>query len=404
MKIITNTASLEEFCQSLAQVPYITVDTEFLRERTYYAKLCLIQVSGPDKKGALIDVIEGDIDLSSLLALFNNEKIVKVFHACRQDLEIFHNVFKSLPKPLFDTQIGAMVCGFGEQIGFEPLVTQLTEHPVDKGQQYTDWSKRPLSEKQKVYAMNDVVFLVDVYEKLIEILDRRDRSHWVIEETKALLNHDLYEIKPDDAWKRLKVKSPKPRQMAVLREVAKWRESKAQTKNVPRVHILRDETVIDLSYNPPKEPKDLTRIRNFPKGCENKDLGRTILRAVQQAFTVPEKECPVIKKKPILHRKYQGAYEMLKMILKICAAQNDVAPRLISSADDLESLAQLGEKADIPALKGWRKDIFGNTALEIISGKKALQLMDGAIKIVEGVPKEKTPKEDNESKTAEDAT
>jgi ribonuclease D len=382
MKIITNSTDLAQFCQSLKKVPYITVDTEFLREKTYYAKLCLIQVSGPDKDGALIDVIEGDIDLAPLLDLFNDENIIKVFHACRQDLEIFYNVFKSLPRPLFDTQIAAMVCGFGEQIGFQPLVTQLTDHAVDKGQQYTDWSKRPLSDKQKEYALDDVVLLVDVYERLVEILEERGRKTWVLEETEALLNPELYDIKPEEAWKRLKVKSPKPRQMAVLREVCAWREAKAQQKDIPKNRILRDETLIDLSYNPPKQPKDLTRIRNFPKGCETKDLGHAILQAVKAAYNVPEEDCPVIKKKPVLHRQYQGAYEMLKMVLKICAAQHDVAPKLVSATDDLEILARDGAKADIMALKGWRKDVFGDTALAITSGEKALQLVDGEIKIV----------------------
>lgn len=383
MKIITNNQDLADFCKSLEKVPYITVDTEFLRERTYYAKLCLVQVSGPDKQGALIDVIEApDMDLSPLLDLFNNKDIVKVFHAARQDLEIFYTMFKSLPTPLFDTQIGAMVCGFGEQIGFQPLVEQTTDHTADKGQQFTDWSKRPLSDKQKVYALNDVVFLVDVYEKLIEILDKRGRGTWVLEETEALLNPALYEIKPEESWTRLKVKSPKPRQMAVLREVCAWRESKAQQKDVPRNRILRDETLIDLSYNPPKQPSDLTRIRNFPKGCESKDLGHAILKAVKDAYNIPEKECPVIKKKRPLERQYQGAYEMLKMVLKICAADNDTAPKLIASADDLEHLARDGTNADIPALKGWRKDAFGMTATDIISGKKALKLVDGTIEIV----------------------
>jgi len=348
MKIITNNQDLAQFCESLKEVPYITVDTEFLREKTYYAKLCLIQVSGPDKQGALIDVIEGDIDLAPLLELFRNEDIIKVFHACRQDLEIFYQLFHSLPRPLFDTQVAAMVCGFGEQIGFQPLVTQLTEHPVDKGQQYTDWSKRPLSDKQK----------------------------------ESFLNPALYDIKPEEAWKRIKIKSPKPRQMAVLKEVAAWREAKAQKKDIPKGRILRDETLVDISYNPPKKPEDLIRIRNFPKGCETKELGHAILSAVKTASKVAESDCPVLKKKPVLHRQYQGVYEMLKMVLKICAVQNDVASKLISSNDDLEILARDGAKAEILALKGWRKDVFGNIALEIISGEKALKLIDGDIRVI----------------------
>ncbi len=382
MKIITNTASLKEFCQSLENAPYITVDTEFLRERTYYAKLCLIQVSCPDKNGALIDVVEGDIDLSPLQELFENDQILKVFHAPRQDLEIFYTLFKILPKPLFDTQIAAMVCGFGDQIGFDALVTQTTDLVADKGQQFTDWSRRPLSDKQMRYAMNDVIYLVDAYEKLVEILNQRARTHWVIEETEALLNPALYEVKPDEAWKRLKIKSPKSRQMAILKEIAAWREHKAKNKDVPRVHILRDETLIDLSYNPPQAPQDLTRIRNFPKGCENKDLGRAILDAVKKGKQVPEKECPVLEKKMSLPRQYQGAYEMLKMVLKICAAEHDVAPRLIASSEDLECLSQYGVEANIPALKGWRNNIFGKTALSLMSGETALQLIKGEIKIV----------------------
>lgn len=383
MKIITNNTDLADFCAQLVDQPYITVDTEFLRERTYYAKLCLVQVSGPDKNGALIDVIEApDMDLTPLLALFNDPNIIKVFHAPRQDLEIFYTMFKSLPKPLFDTQIAAMVCGFGDQIGFDPLVTQTTDLEVDKGQQFTDWSKRPLSDKQKKYAMNDVVYLVDAYEKLVELLEKRGRKTWVLEETEALLNPALYEVKPDEAWQRLKIKSPKPRQMAVLKEVAAWREAKAQQKDVPRTRILRDETIIDLSYNPPKKPQDLTRIRNFPKGCESKDLGHALLNAVKTAHQIPIEECPEIKKKKPLPKQYQGAYEMLKMVLKILAAENDVAPRLLASSEDLEAMARHGAQADVPALTGWRKKVFGDAAIALIAGDTGLRLVEGQIKIV----------------------
>ncbi len=380
MTIIKDSAELKAFCQTLSNVPYITVDTEFLRERTYWAKLCLVQVSGPNKKAVAIDVIEfPDIDLSPLLKLFQNKEILKVFHAGRQDLEIFWQMFKTLPEPLFDTQIAAMVCGYGDQVGFNALVDQTVGVKIDKSQQFTDWSRRPLSSKQISYALDDVIYLVDVFENLDKQLLDRNREDWVLEETSNLLEPSLYENEPTEAWQRIKVKSSRPQQLAILRELAAWREKKAQNKDIPKTHIMRDETLVDISFHPPKEHKDLSRIRGFPKGQENKPLGQQIFDVAQKGLNVDKKKWPRVEKKRGLSKEYQGAVEMLKMLLKIRASENDVAPRLIASKEDIEAIAQYGEKAQTQTLKGWRKRIFGDDALKMLDGEVSLKLKNGNI-------------------------
>lgn len=380
MTILKDSAELATFCKTLENVPYITVDTEFLRERTYWAKLCLIQLSGPDKNAVAIDVIESpDIDLTPLLKLFQNKNILKVFHAGRQDLEIFWQLFKTLPEPLFDTQIAAMVCGYGDQVGFNALVDQTVGVKIDKSQQFTDWSRRPLSNKQLSYALDDVIYLIDVFENLEKQLLERGRADWVLEETSNLLDPSLYENDPMESWQRIKVKSSRPQQLAILRELAAWREKKAQNKDIPKTHIMRDETLVDISFHPPKEHKDLGRIRGFPKGQENKPLGQQIFDIAQKGLNVEKKDWPRIEKKHGLSKEHQGAMEMLKMLLKIRASENDVAPRLIASKEDLEAIAQYAENAKTPTLKGWRKRIFGDDALKMLGGKVSLKLKDGVI-------------------------
>lgn len=380
MKILKDSASLKAFCEKLNKAPYITVDTEFLREKTYYSKLCLIQISGPDKDAAAIDVIEApDIDLEPLLKLFKDKKILKVFHAGRQDLEIFWQLFQTLPEPLFDTQIAAMVCGYGDQIGFNNVVEQVTGDKLDKSQQFTDWSRRPLSDKQLQYALDDVIYLVDVFLYLDKQLIKRNREDWVLEETSNLLDPSLYENDPLEAWQRIKVKSAKPKQLAVLRELAAWREKKAQKKDIPKAHIIRDDTLVDISFHPPKRHEDLNRIRGFPKGHEKGALGQQIFDAAQKGLQTDKKDWPKVERKQVLPKEYQGALEMLKMLLRIRAAENDVAARLIASKEDLEAIAQYREKAETPALKGWRKRIFGDDALKMLEGKVALQLKNNKV-------------------------
>ncbi|MAM35071.1 MAG: ribonuclease D [Micavibrio sp.] len=375
MTIIKSTKDLKVFCKKLESAPFITVDTEFLRDKTYYSKLCLIQVSGPDKKAVAIDVIEApDIDLSPLLELFRNKKILKVFHAGRQDLEIFWQQFQTLPDPIFDTQIAAMVCGYGDQIGFDNLMRKITGKTIDKSQQFTDWSRRPLSKKQLSYALDDVILLVDIFEALDKQLISRDREDWVLEETSALLDKNLYENKPEEAWERIKVKSPRPKQLAILRELAAWREAKAQEQDIPRTRIIRDETLVDISFHPPSKPEDLGRIRGFPKGCEDKPLGAALMNAANKGLESDKSTYPKVVKKAPLQAQYQAAFQMLKMLLKIKAAENDVAARLIASKEDLEIIAEYGAKGRTPALKGWRNRIFGEDAIKMLSGNICLRL------------------------------
>lgn len=382
MTILTTDKALKQYCKTLSKAPYITVDTEFLRDKTYYAKLCLIQVSDPKKNAVAIDVIANpDLDLTPLLDIFKNKKISKVFHAGRQDLEIFWQQYETLPTPLYDTQIAAMVCGYGDQIGFDNLSQKAIGKRLDKSQQFTDWSRRPLSEKQLSYALDDVLYLVDIYEHLVKELDKRGRTSWVLEETEALLEPDLYDLPLDDIWQRLKVKSPRPKQLAVLRELAAWREKRAQEVDIPRGRILRDDILVDISFHPPAKPKDLQRVRGFPKGQEDKKLGLAIIEAAQKGVNSPKANWPEVEKKKILPPHCQPALEMLKMLLKIKAAENDVAARLIASNDDLQALAEFGEQAKTTALKGWRKKIFGDDALKMLSGKIVLQLHKNQVKL-----------------------
>ncbi|MGE4313806.1 MAG: ribonuclease D [Pseudobdellovibrionaceae bacterium] len=380
MTIITESTELAAFCKRLEKQKFITVDTEFLRDKTYYAKLCLIQISGPDKQAVAVDVIENPkIDLSPVLELFRNDKILKVFHAGRQDLEIFCQQFKVIPAPLFDTQIAAMVCGYGDQIGFDNLARQIMNLQIDKSQQFTDWSRRPLSKKQIQYALDDVIHLVDMYEYLDAQLIKRDREDWVLEETAALTDPALYDPAPEKAWEKIKVKSAKPKQLAVLREIAAWREKKAQDQDIPKSRILRDETLVDISFHPPQKPADLSRIRGFPKDCEEKPLGMAIMNATKAGLESPKESWPKPENKTVFPKQYQGAFEMLKMFLKIRASDHDVAARLLASAEDLEAIAQYGSEADTPALKGWRRRLFGEDALKLLDGKIGLIIHNGQV-------------------------
>ena len=378
--LITDQNALDNFLDGLKTVPYVTVDTEFLREKTYYSKLCLIQISDPDKNAAAIDVIANpDLDLTPLFEIFKNPNICKVFHAGRQDLEIFWQDFNLLPAPLFDTQIAAMVLGHGEQAGFHTLVQNVSGQNVDKSQQFTDWSRRPLTDKQLKYALDDVLLLVDLYESLKQELEARGRTGWVLEETENLLDPDLYETKPEEAFQRIRVKAPTSKQLAILRELAAWRERKAKEQNIPKTRILKDDALVELSFHPPKDAGDLKKMRGFPSGSAEKPLGNAVLDAVAKGLAVPKKEQPQPVKKQILDKAYRPALEMLKMLARIKAAEHDVTPRLLASSDELEILAIKQDHADIPALKGWRRNIFGEDALAVLSGEKAIALKSGKI-------------------------
>lgn len=380
MTLITTNAALKAFCDTLTDCPYITVDTEFMRERTYYAKLCLIQISGPDKEAVGVDVLAGEeeLDLSPIWELFANQNIMKVFHAARQDLEIIYQLSGTLPAPLFDTQIAAMVCGYGDQVGYEALVNDICKAKADKSSQFTDWSHRPLTQKQITYALNDVIFLKEIYQSLKNRLDKKGRGDWVLEETNNLLDPNLYQFPPRDAWQRLKLRSPKPRDLAVLRELAQWREEEAQKKDVPRGRILKDETLLDLTYQKPRTESELARIRGVSPDMAKGKFGRLILDAMERGIAIPDSECPLVVAKEPLPQRLTPVLEMLKMLLRIQASENDVAPRLIADSETLENYVRDPKSA--PTLThGWRSEIFGAEAEAMMKGQTALSLANGKI-------------------------
>jgi ribonuclease D len=381
MTIITTNAALQAFCTTLHDAPYITVDTEFMRERTYYARLCLLQISAPDREAVAIDVMAGeeDLDLSPVWELFSNPKIVKVFHAARQDLEIVYQLSGTLPAPLFDTQIAAMVCGYGDQVGYEALVNDICKVKADKSSQFTDWTHRPLSARQISYALNDVIFLKDIYESLKNRLDKKDRSSWVLEETENLLDVKLYQFPPDDAWMRLKLRSPKSRDLAVLKELAKWREQEAQRKDIPRGRILKDETILDLTYQKPNGEAELSRIRGISADMAKGKIGQALLQAIETGLKIPDHECPKVDAKDPLPQRLTPILEILKMLLRIQASEHDVAPRLIADSEMLEFYVRDVKSA--PTLNsGWRYEVFGRYAEDMMNGKIALTIQNGKIK------------------------
>ncbi len=383
MTLITTNSELRAFCAKLASVPFITVDTEFLREKTYYAKLCLIQISGPDKQAAAIDVLaEEELDLAPIWDLMNNPSILKVFHAARQDLEIIYNLSGKIPTPLYDTQIAAMVCGFGEQVGYETLVTEICKLRVDKSSQFTDWSHRPLSKKQLAYALDDVLHLVDIYLELERRLQSKNRHHWVEEEANLLSDPKIYDIDPYETWKRLKLRSAKPKDLAVLKELAAWREEDAQRRDVPRARILKDETLLDLAFQKPLTETELARIRGFSADMAKGKLGKVILSVIEKGLAVPEDQMPSLDSKAPFPPKLGPMLEVLKMLLRIQASENDVAAKLITSSGDLEDYAINPKDENHPINHGWRYDVFGQYAQQLIDGKLALTVDRNKIKIL----------------------
>ena len=376
--LITSQNALERFCNTLKGAEFITVDTEFLREKTYYPKLCLIQIAGPGKNAAAIDTLAPGLDLSPVFTLLHDPAVLKVFHAGRQDLEIFFTLTGKVVSPLFDTQIASMVCGYGDQIGYESLVRDIAKANLDKSVQFTDWSRRPLSDRQIEYAVGDVVHLVDIYHHLRRELEKRGRTAWVFQEEEILLSPATYQNPPEDAWKRIKIKTPKPKTLAILRELAAWREREAQRKNLPRGWIFKDETLADMAAQAPQSAAELARIRGVSAEAASGRTGAALIEVIQSAASSPKDQWPAIPKRKILSPEASATADILKMLLKIQAALHDVAPRLIADGEDLELLAEHAAP-DIPALKGWRRDVFGADALALKSGHIAIGLKNGKI-------------------------
>jgi ribonuclease D len=383
MKLITTTDELAAFCKPLADTEFIAVDTEFMRERTYWPKLCLAQVAGPEDAAAIDTLAEG-IDLAPLDELMLNPKVLKVFHAARQDLEIFFLRLQKVPGPLFDTQVAAMVCGHGEAASYESLATKLAKAKIDKSSRFTDWSRRPLSERQITYALSDVTHLRVVYEKLKRQLDKTGRFSWIAEEMSVLNDPAIYRADPEQAWRRLKPRGASPRVMAILKEAAAWRERTAQRIDIPRQRLIRDEQLLEIAAHAPKSIEELAGTRGLGRGFAEGWQGRELMEAIERARALPEAELPVRDKTPEQIRAPGAIVDLLRTLLRLKAEQAGVAGRLVASADELDRLA--AGKRDIAALKGWRHEVFGADAVDLIEGRLALALNGDQPKLIQLTP------------------
>jgi ribonuclease D len=380
MTPIATTAELAAFCQRLEGQAFVCVDTEFMRETTFWPKLCLIQAAAPGVE-AVIDPLSPDIDLSPFLALMRDARIEKVFHAARQDVEIFHNL-GAIPVPLFDTQIAGMAAGFGEQIAYDALVRQMLRVDLDKSSRFTDWARRPLSEAQLTYALADVTYLAKLYPLLTERLEKAGRLAWVTEEMAAMTDPALYDVDPENAWKRLKPRRHTAKYLAVFRGVAAWRERTAQARDQPRGRILKDDAIDELATQAPADLEALGRLRSVPKGFGGSRFGADLIDAIQMALKDPEAYAPVIPRNTAPSSPAAGAVvELLKVLLKARAEDAEVASRLIATVSDLEKIAN-DDEADTPALHGWRRDAFGEDALRLKRGELALVLDGTKVKVV----------------------
>ncbi|QRM56871.1 ribonuclease D [Sinorhizobium sp. BG8] len=380
--MIQTTAALADACQILAKSDYLTIDTEFLRETTFWPELCLIQMAGPDI-AVLVDPLAKNIDLAPFFELMANPQVIKVFHAARQDIEIIYNRGNLIPHPIFDTQVAAMVCGFGESVSYDQLVQRTKGVQIDKSSRFTDWSRRPLTDKQLEYALADVTHLRDVYQTLKAKLEGEGRSLWLTEEMAILESAGTYDIHPDDAWKRLKMRVKKPQELAVLQKVAAWREREARGRNVPRSRILKDDTIYEIAQQQPADAEALGRLRTIPKGWERSQSGAALLEAINTALAVPKTDLPRLPRQPQLPEGAAAASELLKVLLKLISEREGVAAKIIANSDDLERIAAEGENADVPALHGWRRELFGNTALNLIDGKVGLRFVNRKLEAVE---------------------
>ncbi|MFN3826730.1 MAG: ribonuclease D [Micavibrio sp.] len=376
--IIANQTELNALCAELAQGPYFTIDTEFLRDKTYYPQLCLIQVASPTGEPKAIDPLMDGIDLGPLFVLLADEKVLKVFHAARQDLEIFFNLMGKVPHPIFDTQVAAMVCGFGESVGYYSLVAEICGVHLDKGAQFTDWSRRPLSKKQLLYALDDVTYLRDIYEDLARQLAESQRVSWLKQEMEILTSDETYLNRPEDSWERIKVRTDKPKVLAVLREVSAWREREAQGRNVPRQRIVKDEVLADMAIHPPETVEELGKIRGLSPDFARGKMGKALLEAVHKGLATPPKDCPRIERRPKFPSEMTPTLEMLKMLLRIQCAEAGVATKLVANTDELESFI-LNPEGESVLNKGWRYDLFGKVAKNMMKGQIALCLKDRQI-------------------------
>ena len=377
---ITSTEELTEICERLARHPFITVDTEFLRESTYYPQLCVAQIASADE-ALVIDALAPGLDLAPFFELMANESVVKVFHAARQDIEIVWHRAGLIPHPIFDTQVAAMVLGYGDSISYDQLVQRITGDTLDKSNRFTDWTRRPLTQAQVDYAVSDVTHLRDVYRTLLADLGRRGRTEWVAEEMDVLTSPDTYKLEPQNAWLRLRTRVRKPKELAVLIEVAAWREREAKARDIPRQRVLKDDLVADIAVQAPTSIDRLASLRSMPKGFERSKWGLEIPEIVKQGLARDPKTLPSLER---TRAAPNGAaiVELLKVLLRMTAEQHAVAAKVIATVDDLEQIAA-DDRANVPAMKGWRRELFGEKALSLKKGRLALALEKGRVTAVD---------------------
>ena len=372
MQVITTQRELETVLAAFEKSDFVTVDTEFIRETTFWPILCLIQMAAPGVT-ALIDPLSPDIDLKPFYELMANDKVVKVFHAARQDIEIIVHLGDLVPHPVFDTQVAAMVCGFGDSVSYDQLVQKITKTQLDKSSRFTDWRRRPLSDKQLDYALADVTHLIHVYQYLVAELARENRAHWLNEEMAVLTARETYDPKPADAWKRLKMRLRKPQELAIVQAVAEWREHEARERDVPRGRVLKDDAIYELAQQAPRNVEALARLRTIPKGWERSSTAASLLEAINTALSLPKEAMPRLPKPFQPPEGSNAAAELLKVLLRIIAEKEGVAAKVLASSDDIDHIAAEGEAADVPALQGWRRAVFGEAALRLVRGEVGIK-------------------------------
>jgi ribonuclease D len=377
MQLITTTADLAAACECLARHPFVTVDTEFLRETTFWPKLCVVQMASPDE-AVIVDALAPELDLAPFFALMNDERIEKVFHAARQDIEIVWHRAGIIPHPVFDSQVAAMVLGYGDSISYDQLVQRITGGQIDKSSRFTDWSRRPLTDHQLAYAAADVTYLRDVYRKLKSELERTGRSAWVADEMTVLTSPETYRQEPEHAWKRLKTRVRRPKEIAVLMEVAAWREREAQSRDVPRGRILKDDAIGEIAIQQPKSIEALGTLRAIPRGFERSRAGEGIIGAVNAGLERDPATLPRFDRQRPLSNGASATVELLRVLLRMTSEQNGVAARVIASADDLDAIAT-DDNADVEALRGWRRELFGERALKLKRGALSLAIENGRV-------------------------
>lgn len=381
MPLIDTTDRLADLCERLARHPFVTVDTEFMRETTYWPRLCVIQLASEDEAAA-IDAMAPDLDLTPFFALMADASVVKVFHAARQDLEIIWNLSKQIPAPLFDTQVAAAVLGFGDQASYGDLAKAFAKATIDKSSRFTDWARRPLSKAQIDYAIADVTHLRTVYKALKARLEKTGRLPWLADEMRTLTSPETYEMNPDNAWERFRSRIRKPRDVAMLMAIAAWRETEAQTKDVPRQRILKDDALVEIALAAPASQEALGNLRAFPRGMERSKAGADILAAIERAAARDPADLPRIERERRNGGGGGATVELLKVLLRQVCESHGVAARMLATVDDLEAIAH-SDRADVPALKGWRHEIFGRRALEMKHGRLALTLERGKVVALE---------------------